>query len=375
MTVNKFHIVCILLSAALLLPGCKKDLSVSDGGISLSKVPVRFTSPSVESKAPLNISMGPTYNTAEDFIAYAAYSPSPFDPSVPSSYEPYWTGGQRCTYNSSYGSTLGAWAPEGQFFFPLAGYLNFRAYSPADGAAPTSFSWADGFTWNDFTVPAAGSQYDLLYSDLVRDCQQSDYTTDDEGGYDDDSDLTGNVYNGIDLSFHHALSLVEVQAVSALGSYSTIKYYVQKVVLHKVYNKGDFASSTGTWTDIDTENPVDYTLLDLSGEVDPTDQWKKLPGSDQYPVSIHPDKTLLLLPQTLDRDGDPLTYASDAYLEVVYKCSTDNVSQTTHVSLPDVWERGKKYTYKLVFSAYIEFVAEISAWDEDITYGNHVIVQ
>lgn len=367
---KKPHIfVLALTAAALLAQGCNKQ-PVPES----SALPIRFAIPKVDeaTKTVTNASMPSIYNIQETFKVFAAYSTSTFNPSDPESFINYWPAeGLTCSYNDTYN----AWIPSAGYYWPLLGYLSFYAYSPADGAAPTSFSWADGFTWNDFTVPHAGSQYDLLYSDLVKDCQQSDYTIDDEGGYDDDSDLTGNVYNGVDLSFHHALSLVEVQAVSALGSYSTIKYYVQKVKLHNVYNKGDFASSTGNWTDIDTEHPEDYTLLDLSHEDDPADQWKKLPGSDQYPVSIHPDKTLLLLPQTLDRDGDRLTYASDAYLEVVYKCSTDNVSQTTQVSLPDVWERGKKYTYRLVFSAYIEFVAEISAWDEDITYGNHVIVQ
>ena len=101
-----------------------------------------------------------------------------------------------------------------------------------------------------------------------------------------------------------------------------------------------------------------------------------LPGSDQYPVSVHPDVTLILLPQELNRASDPdFSDSVDAYLSIVYKCTTDNVVQTTTLPLTDVWEKGKKYTYKLVFSSDIEFSASISPWDTEPTYGYHLIVQ
>ena len=84
----------------------------------------------------------------------------------------------------------------------------------------------------------------------------------------------------------------------------------------------------------------------------------------------------MLLPQELDRASDPAFSTSvDAYFEIVYKCSTEDIVHTTTVPLTDPWERGKKYTYKLVFSTDIDFSASISAWDNDITYGSYLIVQ
>lgn len=338
------------LSALLLAAGCGK---VVPSGTGQSQVPVFFQSP--ETKALVNTSIGPNYDTREDFCTYAAFSEAEFDPA--GSYKPFWDGGIQCSYNNIY---LG-WAPVATYYWPASGYLSFQAYSPADAPVP-AFSWQTGFTWDDFTVPAAGLQYDLLYSNRVTNCRRSDYTPEGDS-YDDDPDYEF-IYKGVNLSFKHALSLIEVQASSALGSYSSIKYCIQKVVLHDAYYMGDFASSTQSWT-TNTSAQTDYTLLDLSGETAPEDRWKVLPGSDEYPVSVHPDVALILLPQEL----------AGTYLSIDYKCTADDVVRTTDVPLTGTWERGKKYTYKLVFSSDIEFSASISGWDANVTHGSYLIVQ
>lgn len=357
----------IALASLLLAAGCGK---ADPNGPELSRNPIiYFCAP--ETKALTNTAIGSTYDTRESFVAYAAFSEGEYDPNAAQpfqGFEPFWDGGACCTYDNIYRG----WAPAEVYYWPDIGYLHFRAYSPADAPSPTDFSWANGFTWNNFTVPVAGSQYDLLYSNLVTNCQRSNYTS--EGNtYDDDPDYEF-IYKGVNIRFSHALCLIEVQASSALGSYSSIKYYIQSVVLHNAYDTGDFASSSESWTNI--SHLAEYTLLDLSGEADPGDRWKVLPGSDEYPVSVHPEVTLMLLPQELDRASDPAFSKSvDAYFEIVYKCSTEDIVHTTTVPLTDPWERGKKYTYKLVFSTDIDFSASISAWDNDITYGSYLIVQ
>lgn len=339
-----------------------------------STQPLSFAVPEVaeqQTKAQTNTAVGPAYNTAESFKVFAAYSAAkPFTPAEPSSYTNYWdASGLTCSYNSYYRG----WVPATTYYWPRTGYLNFWAYSPADGFAPT-FSWTDGFTYNSFENPGAGLQYDLLYSDRVTDCQRSDYTITDGGSYDDDPDLV-YIYKGVNLYFHHALSLVEVQAISSLGSYSVIKFYIQSVKLKNIYKIGTFTSRDGVWA-VNTGVKTDYTLLDLSGELNPEEQWQQLPGSDEAPRPIHPNVTLMPLPQELDRSSEPAFSESvDAYLEVVYKSSSDNIPHTALLPLTVDWERGRKYTYKLVFSADIEFTANITGWDADITYGSYLIVQ
>jgi hypothetical protein len=366
MTLRKSHIFCLLLSAALLFPGCRKDPMPSS-----SSLPIFFAAPEVagETKA-LHTAMGATYNTGESFVAFAAYSTSSFDPSAPGSYIPYWdTHGLKCSYNS----TFHAWTPTGNYYWPMVGYLSFQAYSPWDAAVP-SFDWQSGFTFANFTVPDAGNQYDLMYTDLVANCQSSDYTIKDGNAYDDEHDYE-YAYNGVNLRFHHTLSQVEVQASSGLGSSSPIKYYVQKVVLKNAYNTGTFTSNNGAWN-VNEGVKTDYTILDLSGESDPEDRWKVLPGADEYPESINTNLTLMLLPQTLNRASDPdFKEDTDAYLEITYKSSTNPSPDPVKLPLTDIWEKGKKYTYQLVFSDNIEFSAQITKWDDEITTGYYVIVQ
>lgn len=372
----------VLLLAFVLAGACEKVPGPSAGETEspseslYSTQPLSFDVPQVaeQTKAPqTNTAIGPTYNLAESFKVFAAYSATvPFTPSDPFSFMDYWdASGLTCSYNAYYRG----WVPSTPYYWPKAGYLNFQAYSPADGHTP-SFSWTNGFTYTDFVNPDAGSQYDILYSGLVTDRQRSDYTITDGNSYDDDPDLV-YIYKGVNLDFYHALSLVEVQAYSSLGSYSSVKYYIQSAKLYNVYKKGTFTSSDGVWNvDYSDTYKTSYTLLDLSTKPNPEDQWKVVPGSDEAAQSIHPDVILMPLPQELNRTSDPdFSESIDAYLEIVYKNNTDNVPHTTKLPLTVNWERGKKYIYELVFSADIEFTASISSWDTDITYGSYLIVQ
>lgn len=353
----------ILLAALALLGGCKKVPQP----IIPSEDPLVFVSRMAgnETKAiQENTYMGKNYNKSEQFKAFAAYSLNDFDPAHPTNFFP--AAGETCSWNGE----LGGWGPATAYFWPIVGHLSFQAYSPAE-ASPIAFNWTSGFTCTDFMIPDEGHQYDLMYTDLVANRQHSDYTIQDGGAIDDEDD-SDFAYNGVNLQFHHALSLVEVQACSALGSTSAVKYYIQKVVLKNAYKKGTFTSSDGNWV-VSTSPVTDYTILDLSGEADP---WQVLPGADEYPVSINPNLTLMLLPQTLNRPSTPdFVKGTDAYLEITYKSSTNPSPEPIELALTDVWEKGNKYTYQLVFSDNIEFTARITKWDDEITTGYYVIVQ
>ncbi len=359
------HLIFVLLLAALTLfaTDCGKvdQPRPEPVGPVLPQVPLKFTADvgELETKAVTNVTMPGTYDKRESFKVFAAFSESPFTAGA-GTYENYWDpAGLVCSYNSQYN----AWKNDGNYYWPAAGYLSFRAYSPADGATP-AFSWQSGFTWDDFVVPVAGAQYDLLYTDLVKDCQRSQYTLTDGDAYDDDDDYIYR-YNGINLAFKHALSLVEVQAVSALGSTSSVKYFLQEVCLKKIYRQGDFSSSSpGSWTGHQTL--VDYAIV--TGAT-----WQQVPGADEDPASVNPALTLMLLPQELNRDRSDTLDETDAYLEVIYKEGETGEPQTVKLPLTEPWEPGKKYIYRLVFSNYIEFNAYISPWGPE-TVGSHTII-
>ena len=189
----------------------------------------------------------------------------------------------------------------------------------------------------------------------------------------DDPDYPSNIYNGIDISFSHALSLIEVQTASSLGANAAVKYYVQKIEVRNAYNNGTFTQSTidpatGNWV-VNTSATVDYAVLNK------TPDWQLVPGADETPVSVNPAQALMLLPQTLDR-GTVGTFESavDAYLTVTYKEGASGVTQIAQIPLTDPWIRGNKYTYKIVFSSYIEFTALISDWDDEVIGYHRIII-
>ena len=172
---------------------------------------------------------------------------------------------------------------------------------------------------------------------------------------------------GINLAFKHALSLIEVQTVSALGSNASLKFYVQKIELKNAYNTGTFTQSNETWSSFSGKD--DYTVLDKG-----SGNWQIIPGADENPVSVNPNLTLMLMPQTLHRSaGSTLDTLTDAYLEVTYKEGSSGVSQTIQIPLTDPWLVGKKHIYRLIFSNHIEFTAQITDWEEEIR-GSHRIV-
>lgn len=359
----------LLLAAALLLPGCGKIMPEPSDRPLVFKAAVAGTKGLVRNK-----SMGVAYDEQEVMKVFALYHAAPFDEcdlddpdKVVEFMDP---NGEVCSYDG----TLEAWKASGNYYWPKAGYLTFQAYSPAEATLDNfAHSWSSGFSFG-FTVPATGQQYDLMYTDLVKDRERTQYDSNDP--YDDIIGDRG-AYKGVDLPFQHALSLIEVQAVNGLGSGSPTQFYIQKIQLVNVFNHGSF--SNAAWVEnYDTVSKSDYSALDLSGATAP-DDWKKLPGGEEAASSIHPATVLMLMPQLLDRDGDAsLNITTDAYLHIEYKkisgaqTLADVAIQTGDYPLGTVWEKGKKYIYRLVFSDFIEFEASIQRWDDEII-GSYTI--
>lgn len=385
----------LMLLAAIIAAGCRKvDIPVSN-------VPLTFrvSAGEIMTKAITNRAIGTGYDTEEQFVVYAVYSKEEFpaNGAGESGYQSFWTDGKTCAYIPAYNAWMPAtqsgltWTPS-DIFWPAAGYLTFMAYSPsgaetqmtsltqrwvADNSDPLNPLPA-GLTFNAFTVPNVGDQFDLLYTDIIQNRRRSDYTVSDGDAYDDDldDDEAGQpIYNGIDIPFKHALCQVEVQAVNGLGSTSPTKVYIQKAVLKNVYNKGTFAG--GSWTVDPSSSKTDYEVLD-KGE----DAWDEIPGGDMPAVSINPSRVLMLLPQdNLDKTANPddaLDPVNDVFLQVKYKV---NDGAAAVIELPlrqgenNSWEPGKKYVYKLIFSDYIEFQATIERWNDEIITRNYTIIQ
>ena len=355
---NRLHIVFVLL----LLIACGKGSRTSS-----PDVPLAFyaTTADIQTKTVTGKTMSPKYDTGESFVVYAAFSGEEFDPA--GTYTSFWDGGLTCSYSSQYM----AWVPAQTYLWPMAGYLTFQAYSPAGVSA--SHSWSSGFTFAGFTIPSVpGDMYDLLYTDRVENLQRSQFTGNNP--YDERSADHGP-YKGIDLPFKHALCLIEITAVNGLGSGAPSQFHIQKVELRNLWQTATFSNdSWGSYTGA----KADYTLLNLSGNTPPAN-WQQLPGGEQEVPPLHPDKVMMLLPQQLDRDVAPgLNTTTDAYLHIEWKKTTgaqtvDEVAlQETDLDLGSAWEPGFRYGYRIIFSDYIEFVASIRRWDDEIT-GSYLI--
>lgn len=149
------------------------------------------------------------------------------------------------------------WAPATPYYWPRTGYLHFHAMSPAAfGTGTLAHAWASGISITGYVAPvytdatAEGltpdaSQIDLMYSDFEFDKQRSGYaqTGGTVGKYDDDDDSGKYQHDGVNLLFHHALSLVQFK-VKTEADYksSSLKheFYVRKIEVLNAYNTGNF---------------------------------------------------------------------------------------------------------------------------------------
>lgn len=318
----------------------------------------------------------PVFGKSADynFRIYALLTSSPFSPGGGDGEDYfYFQNGANVEYDEicAYNETADGWKPgitSGKtYYWPMAGYLTFQAYWPLD-LAGVSHNWTNGVSFTDYVNPEPGSQIDLLYTGLIKDRQRSQYTSDVQY-----EEISGDLapYKGVDIIFKHALSLIEVQASSGLGSNSPIKYFIERVELRNIYQKGSFSSGIGSGSsDIGSwsgwDNSGNYTLFS-----DPLNPYE-VPGDDLPAVSVHPDKILMLLPQALNRHAT-FDKHQDACLYIAYHKS---IGSTEYVTIPltGSWVPGQKYIYKLNFSDNIEFEAVIQSWGGPTT-GSYTITE
>lgn len=223
--------------------------------------------------------------------------------------------------------------------------ITFFAYSPSMddlGADIVKTEGKNGLTLESFAVA----------SDVA---DQVDFITANAIGSRDANEATG-----VELTFDHRLSQIEIQAKSENQTY-TIK--VAGVRIGRPEYMGSFDFTTNTWTLDDWHDTEIYTL---------SCDTVTLGASAQNIMG--PSGNAMLMPQTLtpwSPTGDPDNVAREAYLSVlvnitrtdngyrVYpfpddtmKDANGNPRQFGWASIPlsGTWEQGKKYVYTLDFT-------------------------
>lgn len=266
-------------------------------------------------------------------------------------------------------TTNGYWAPATPYYWPKNGQLTFSAYAPSSATSDAT-SLVDnkttGLKFTAYTVKDLDEQYDLLYSERTYDRRSST-----EGATDD-------YYDGVELTFCHALSAIAPIKVSA-STANVIR--ITGISLQNVYNKGDFnqnmtngydASKTArAWTAYSAAE-VSYSLFSPSSD------------SEYYTVTttstdVSLCKNAILLPQNLDHSGDTgnkvkivVKYQikhGDVYLDQEF---TQELAGLNDLSSNPVnnWEISKRYTYQLHFGLNdIYFAPKVENW-ADVTMSD-----
>lgn len=229
---------------------------------------------------------------------------------------------------------------EGEFFTstPLyywpVGTLNFFAYSPSEtdlGATVTINK--DTKTLADFS-PAA------------KIADQKDFVTAAASGT-----RAANETNGVELTFAHQLSQIEIKAKNTNAGYV---YKVVGVRIGKPVSKGTFTFGANTWALTTTEKTnyaVEYTT-------DP-----RTLGAEAATMMGTANNNAMLLPQQLVAwapETDKANTKNGAYIALKIQITTMGGARVypatgkdydwAAVAIGTNWEAGKKYVYTLDFS-------------------------
>ncbi len=207
--------------------------------------------------------------------------------------------------------------------------ISFYAYSPAAPGGTVTLNH-DTKTLTDFSpATAIEDQVDFISTDEVI------------------GKKTTNEASGVELTFNHRLSQIEVQAKADNPAYI---FKISGVRIGQPLSKGSFDFTTNTWTlgaDKDTYEETYSDQITLTAD----------------PVSIMGSEgNAMLIPQQLTAwqpDTDAADAQGGAYLSVRLQINTADGAQVfpfqngaTWAAIPisTNWEPGKKYVYVLDFS-------------------------
>ena len=305
------HILIVI--AALATVSCVKDIQVRDA-ISFAPVASKPTKAIIE---------GTTYPEGESFAVSAFYNASAASPGS-SAYFTNLIASKGITY----------WETSSSEYWPLAGRLDFYAYSPNTAAGVTIGS--GGVTATGYSITTAQQMTtDLCYaSATVTDCAEHP--------------------SAVPLAFSHALSQV-VFRVKAADYYSNVSLALDSLSLNGIYSVGDF--NNGEWTNQDSART--YTLSSTNTAL-------------TYDGNNEPETIDLCAYLFIPQELSPSATLNVGYNIVQNISGTDYTLENKPVSVNlsntiTEWEAGKKYIYTLTIGMnnVITFTASAVGWQEE----------
>lgn len=337
----KYLTIAVMAGAALV--GCTKTEPATVLGT--SDTPIVFATPVSTKAEPTGPIEGAVYNTDATFNVWGVATENEYDSTSPTGRTIYMghfvddTGhpegyGVKCEYKS----TRPAWEPVVPYYWPKDRFLTFFAVSPSTINA--SLSNTDGIVIKDYETPATlANQYDIMYSEVSKNWKGSTFS-----GGDNTPENPAYTYKGVDLMFHHALSVVKFK-VKTKSSYTGVTLDVKKIEINKVKSKGTFKQGisnphTAGW-ELESAT-ADYTVFSNEAGIVINDIAKNFGDS------------WLLLPQEMTDDAEiVVTYdqhnAGGAALIDQKATLKLNTAKDTGSNNINKWEMGKRYTYNIVF--------------------------
>lgn len=337
--------------ASVALVGCTKNVEVANNDLN----EITFDTPVLAPATKAGEITGTTFPKNVDFAVFAWYNASELTGTNVAAGSLYMND-VTVSYDSTIDDTTtgtGAWKPASVYFWPKNGFLAFDAYSPSSVSATCDAT--NGIAFTNFEASTDyDSQIDLLYSTRVINKQSS-------------VENTNNDYDGVNIPFNHALSVIRVYVKAATPTDASL-IKVKSIKVKNIKNKGDFASAA--WTP--KGDAVDVVL----GEATTATASTPITTAEaQY------GNNRIVLPQDF--------YGSTAEIEIKYYILGQNgeeaLEQVAHFALSGQtavkpgsdpvdshdheWKMGKRYNYHITFGLNeIYFAPSITDWvDYDVT--------
>lgn len=318
---------------------------------------ISFEAPLVQNATRATGEIGTLYDKNESFVVNAKFYNNTFTS---------WAAGENYITNEtvSYNSSLNAWVPALDYYWPKQGSLTFMAYSPADHT-----TWKPQITGTPETLKAdavtiSNGNRDMLYSELIKNKVAADTPGKNE-------------YNGVDILFHHALSSIKFKVclVADLGVNTTIT--LKAIQLQHVHQNGNFS-----W-DLNVDNAPEWTNTNTNKEYVIT----PVTGANQVltitPTDVANAQPCIMMPQTLAHGGTDgnvialITYtitnkdAAGKVLSEIEQNRTVDLSTLDYGTEQGVeWLPGKRYIYTVNAGLNrITFAPVVEDWkDQEVDY-------
>ena len=331
--------------ASVALVGCTKNVEVANNDLN----EITFDTPVLAPATKADEFKGTTFPETADFAVFAWYSATQITETGAAG--SLYMNDVRVSYDSTKDDTTkgaGAWKPASVYFWPKNGYLAFDAYSPSSVAATCDAT--TGIAFSDFVASTSyDNQIDLLYSTRVINKQSS-------------VENTNNTYDGVNIPFNHALSVVRVFVKASTATDANL-IKVKSVKFMNIKNQGDF--SQAKWTPEGAD--VDLVIGDAT---DATSSIAISTDEEQY------GNNHIVLPQKFTGNSAVLEIRyyilGQGDVEPLEQVATLNLASQSAVGAENhtgSWLMGKRYNYHITFGLNeIYFAPSITDWvDYDVT--------